>query len=571
MEYQVFARKWRPQTFEDVVGQEHVVRTLKNAIDNGRIAHAFIFSGPRGVGKTSIARIMAKAANCGNGPTPVPCNMCSNCREITDGISIDVREIDGASNRGIDEIRELREFIKFSPVSSRYKIFIIDEVHMLTREAFNALLKTLEEPPAHVIFIFATTEINKVPATILSRCQRYDFRRSSLKQILNNVKKIAEAEGIVVSEKSLLWIAEAADGSMRDALSIFDQIISFAGHNVADESVEELLGLTDRKFLLQLSQAVFDRDAAACLKIIDDGYYAGIDMKFFYQMLMGHFRKLFLAKVMGDEREMLDDMTGDELTTLSQQAAEVSKETVQRLLDVLITEEENIKRSATPRINLESTLVRMAYMEPMIPIDVILSRMESLEKRLACVRTKQRPADTKTFKSLQIETASDNKAAEKNNVSFAAPEEVHGQNSGQIRESVPLEKTWENIKAFIKMQNQPLWSKIEAGRLLSQEDGIMKIGFPRDYVFLEDINDKAQKERLAELICNFLGEEIVIKIVAIETSVSSENQYVKNGLTGHGNIQDMKREALKHPVLQKVLDVFGSAEVREVSPRKNHH
>ncbi|MEN6330501.1 MAG: DNA polymerase III subunit gamma/tau, partial [Smithella sp.] len=208
MEYLVLARKFRPQSFEDVAGQEHVVKTLRNAISQGHVAHAFLFSGPRGVGKTTIARILAKSLNCEKGPTPTPCNECSNCKEITDGSSLDVREIDGASNRGIDEIRELRENIKFVPAAARYKIYIIDEVHMLTREAFNALLKTLEEPPSHVKFIFATTENYKVPATILSRCQCYDFRRISLKEIAANLQKVAEAEEIQISEAALSWIAE---------------------------------------------------------------------------------------------------------------------------------------------------------------------------------------------------------------------------------------------------------------------------------------------------------------------------------------------------------------------------
>jgi len=279
MEYLVLARKWRPQVFEDVLGQEHVGKTLKNAIRLGRVAHAYLFSGPRGVGKTSVARILAKALNCEKGPVEIPCNSCVNCREITEGSSMDVNEIDGASNRGIDEIRELRENVKFAPASSRYKIYIIDEVHMLTKEAFNALLKTLEEPPPHVIFVFATTETHKVPATILSRCQRFDFRRLSLRNITDNLRRIASMEGIRISDAGLTLIAEASEGSVRDAQSLFDQAISFAGTEIGDGEVEELLGTADRRFLFSLSEAVLARDAAACLRIIEEAYFAGLDMR----------------------------------------------------------------------------------------------------------------------------------------------------------------------------------------------------------------------------------------------------------------------------------------------------
>jgi DNA polymerase-3 subunit gamma/tau len=297
VEYLVLARKWRPQVFEDVVGQDHVVKTLKNAIRRDRVAHALIFSGPRGIGKTSVARILAKALNCEKGPAETPCNECTNCREITEGVSMDVREIDGASNRGIDEVRELRENVKFSPLTSRYKVYIIDEVHMLTKEAFNALLKTIEEPPPHVIFMFATTEVHRVPATILSRCQRHEFRRMSIKQISATLRKIATAEGIEISDAGLTLIAEGAEGSLRDAESIFDQVISYAGTVVKDGDVETLLGFTDRKLLYDISRAVLGRDAKAALRILDEGYYAGVDMKQFYQMLQRHFMNLLLVKV----------------------------------------------------------------------------------------------------------------------------------------------------------------------------------------------------------------------------------------------------------------------------------
>ncbi len=233
MSYQVLARKWRPQTFDEVVGQEHVTRTLKNALEMGRVAHAFLFSGPRGVGKTSVARILAKALNCVQGPTPTPCNQCQACQEITQGHSLDVLEIDGASNRGIDEVRELRENIKYLPAHGGYKVFIIDEVHMLTKEAFNALLKTLEEPPAHAIFILATTEAHKVPVTILSRCQRYDFKRLSTAAIQEHLAQMAAREGWSIAPAGLQLIAQESEGGMRDAQGLLDQVITFGGPNVS--------------------------------------------------------------------------------------------------------------------------------------------------------------------------------------------------------------------------------------------------------------------------------------------------------------------------------------------------
>jgi len=304
--YEVLARKYRPQTFSELTGQEHVSRTLQNAIDSGRIAHAFLFSGARGVGKTSTARILAKTLNCERGVSHEPCNVCPLCIEITKGTSTDVFEIDGASNTGVDDIRELRDNAKYLPSHSRFKIFIIDEVHMLSTNAFNALLKTLEEPPEHVKFIFATTEPHKLPITILSRCQRFDFKRVSLAKIIARLRYIADAEGITVNDSALALIARKGDGSMRDSLTAFDQVLACCGSNVTDEDVITLIGAVDRRLLADISAAIFNNDTQGVLAGVKQVDEVGYHLRQFCQELIEHFRYLLVIRSVNKPEAILD-------------------------------------------------------------------------------------------------------------------------------------------------------------------------------------------------------------------------------------------------------------------------
>ncbi|MGB3397327.1 MAG: DNA polymerase III subunit gamma/tau, partial [Nitrospira sp.] len=360
MDYQVSARKYRPGTFDDVIGQSHVVQTLMNSIATKRIAHAFLFSGTRGVGKTTVARILAKALNCEQGPTGTPCNTCANCQEITQGTSVDVVEIDGASNTSVDDVREIRENVKFTPFRGQYRVYIIDEVHMLSNSAFNALLKTLEEPPAHVVFIFATTEIHKIPATILSRCQHYNFRRISKAEIARRLRHVADQDGLSIEDRSLLALARASEGSMRDGLSLLDQIIAFGGKTIRHEDLEALLGAVPQERIRAMVEAVIQQDSAKALQVIAALLDQGHDVRAYCADLVEYVRNMLVAAVVpsGPELRSLIEATEEDLTQLVRDAGRFTVEQLQDLFRMYAAAEDSLRVSAHPRFVLETAAVR---------------------------------------------------------------------------------------------------------------------------------------------------------------------------------------------------------------------
>ena len=394
MSYLVLARKYRPQTFEDLVGQDHVAKTLANAIATGRIAHAFLFTGVRGVGKTTSARLLAKCLSCVGpdgqlkGPTSTPCNVCAPCKEITAGQDLDVQEIDGASYNGVDEVRRLQEGVSFRPARDRFKIYIVDEVHMLSTAAWNAFLKTLEEPPPHVKFIFATTEVHKVPVTILSRCQRYDFKLIATQTIAKRLEVVLAAEKIEADGASVQVLAREAAGSMRDAMSLLDQVIAFSGTKLSGADVTRVLGVADRAILHELASALLAGDAPSCLGVVERLTQQGFDLAHVAKDVLRHLRNLVVAKVgagRGGEgpslRELLD-LADEEMAEVVALADKAEIDDLSRLFQGFSRAFDEIVRSGQPRMALEMALIRMARRPPLLPLDELLTRVGELEKRL---------------------------------------------------------------------------------------------------------------------------------------------------------------------------------------------
>jgi DNA polymerase-3 subunit gamma/tau len=554
MAYEVLARKWRPQVFADVIGQEHVSQTLMNAFKADRLAHAYLFSGPRGVGKTSVARILAKAMNCKEGEPGIPCNRCSSCVEITQGSSVDVQEIDGASNRGIDEIRELRENIRYMPSSSSFRVYIIDEVHMLTLQAFNALLKTLEEPPPHVKFIFATTEPHKVPVTILSRCQKFDFKRISLNMIVKHLERITREEGIEISKSGLALIGREAEGSMRDAESLLDQVISYTGGKVEDRHITDILGIIDRSLIFETSRALLEGSIGKCVEIVEQIYNYGYDLKEFYRDLMDQFRNLLVSLVAPDEA-LLDmiDRDRDELKT---QADLAGPEKLQQILNFLIAREENLRMATHPRVVLEMILIKICRIGDYLSFDQLIQKLEALEKRLPS-------ADhTTTGKLADPGIAWQPKATAKTppaGPTRSEPYHEPGNAAGgrdpsqgtEPPESIHKEE-WGRFLKFLGSKNRPMTNVLKEWPLVSMSGDTIEIAKGKSGFSSTYLDEPERLQKLTEHCRDFFKRDVKIKIAPQnereETKIESPQ------------VQS-KRPDLPPPV-QDVLDLFQGS-VRE--------
>ncbi len=381
MSYLAIARKYRPADFDGIVGQAHVTRTLENAITGGRVHHAYLFCGARGVGKTTAARALAKALNCENGPTPNPCGTCTSCTAIGAGTSPDLIEIDGASNNSVDDIRDLRDTVHYAPTLGRHKIYLIDEVHMLSKAAFNALLKTLEEPPPHVVFLFATTEPEKILDTILSRVQRFDFKRISVPDVVGRLRSIADAEGASISDAALARIAQAGEGSMRDAQSLLDKVISASSGSASDDDVAKILGLIDRALLYRMVGGMVQGDAAECIDVISEVYNYGHELSRFTADLMEALRNATFLRLAPSVHKHVD-LPDAEKEALTQAVAEAAPEHLTRLFTSLMDVHDQVSRAERPRIVLEMGVARLASVRPAPPVPALLQRLEQLERRL---------------------------------------------------------------------------------------------------------------------------------------------------------------------------------------------
>jgi DNA polymerase-3 subunit gamma/tau len=546
MSYLVLARKWRPRGFDDLVGQEPITRILRNAISQGRIAHAYLFSGPRGVGKTSSARILAKALNCKDGPTATPCGVCESCTAITDGSSVDVIEIDGASNNSVDDIRDLRERVKYAPSGGRYKVYIIDEVHMLSGSAFNALLKTLEEPPSHVIFVLATTEMKKIPATVLSRCQHMPFRRIPSTVIRARLKTISDSEQIRISPAALGLVARAADGSMRDSLTILDQIASFSS-DITEDNVKDLLGIADFGMLAKVSRALIAGNRTELIESVDLLSDRGADMRSFARELVTFFRDLLVASVMQNPEGVLD-LSAEELAAVKEITSRTSEDQLTLMLSEIMRAETDVRLASSPRLALEMALIRASFLSAVKPVKEVIARLDRYRPAILsgpCGEAERQIVAPRVDDHALQKPAEKRQADDKEKES-APPPPPHQQGSTTQDAGDQGKSAWERTVARI---DPPLASKVAQASAELRGD-TFHLTLDGGHAVFED-SIRANIKDIEKILTEEAGRKIGITL-----SVQQKKPGRRKGL---------KEKVMEEPLIKEALELF-EGRVVDISP-----
>jgi len=625
MDYQVSARKYRPSMFDDVIGQPHVVQMLVNAITAKRIAHAFLFSGTRGVGKTTVARLLAKALNCERGPTSTPCGTCPNCLEIAQGISVDVIEIDGASNTGVDDVRELRENVKFAPFRGHYRIYIIDEVHMLSNSAFNALLKTLEEPPPHVVFIFATTEIHKIPPTILSRCQHYSFRRISRAEIIQRLRYVAAQEGIGVEDRSLASLARASEGSMRDALSLLDQAVAFAGKTVRQSDLETLLGSVPQEHIRAMISAILAQDSSAAVRIIAQLLDQGHDLRVYCGDLVEHIRNLLVAVAVPSSQELegLIELSKDDVRQIETDARVFTVEQLQELFRIFSQAEDALRLSAHPRFVLEVAAVRSTRLLLPVPqaaspspaaLDAPRPHVSHPEPQRGAPPPGQLPGKASHNESSRAASEQAGRAGQtqealpgaqpmKPALQPAKPT-LSAHASGATAQSVqslgtpgakpaspaggippdnrqttappaadpPVRLDWEQILERVATAHPNIAPFLERGSLVAIEGHLVTIGYPHTAsTALTRIQNEENLRLVTDVCAGLAGRPVRLRVIALADGQGTGGSLAQIRAAKERDQKEALLERTRsHPLVKQTLDIFGAelVEVRQASQEK---
>lgn len=533
MSYTALYREWRPKTFEDVIGQEHIVKTIRNQIISGRIPHAYLFCGTRGTGKTSTAKILSKAVNCLNLQDGEPCNECEMCKEINQGTLIDVIEIDAASNNRVENIRELIEDVKYPPHRARYKVYIVDEVHMLSTSAFNALLKTLEEPPSFVIFILATTDPQKVPPTILSRCQRFDFKRIKTEDINGRLRNITNKNGILVEDRTLSIISRISDGAMRDALSILDQAMSMSEGKIEYNDVINMLGLASNEYIFNLADAIIESDVQKAMKIIDEVILNGKDVVLFTKEIIKHFRNLLMVKISKNPDELID-LSEDTISLLKEQSRKIRSEEIMRVINIAVQTEENVKNTSQPRILIEMAVIKLCKKEYDTSPEMILSRLNSLEEKfnsgaIPINISKIKESKDENIKGTSIQSNINNETKLKEQEKDFTPVLEGDLSIDEIR------GVWNDVLNLLKANKKmSIYAYLQPGDVKDVSGNYIYIAFDKEYSFCKENLEKVENRQLVE--------EYFTKVI---------NKKIKIGFTVNDNKNNIDES------IQKAKELFG--------------